>query len=89
MKKLFEVLFAQYLNPRFTAFGPSKRSVDGALVHFRRAMDELRLVEEQEAAEAARQDQIANDALVARDVALKQADRAKTVFSKIENLVTQ
>lgn len=87
MKTIFATLFGGLAPQPFTAFGPSKRTVEGALVHFSRAIDELAAVEEQENKEAVRQEQTLNEAATALEAARKTAARARNKRAKIEALI--
>jgi hypothetical protein len=86
MKQLFALLFARF-NAGFIAFGPSKRTVEGALIHFNKAIDELNAVEEQENKEAAKQEQALTEASAALDAARTTATRARNKRAKIASLI--
>lgn len=87
MKALLAALFGNIAPKPFTAFGPSKRTVEGALVHFNRAIDELSAVEEQENKEAARQEQALTEAAAALESARREATRARNKRAKIEAFI--
>jgi|GEM_PF-3172295 len=86
MKNLLSFLFARF-HTGFIPFGPSKRTVDGALVHFNRAIDELNAVEAQEEAEAARQEQALAEASAALEAARREASRARNKRAKIATFI--
>ena len=63
------------------------RTVEGALTHFNRAVEELKQVEQQERAEAARQDAIITAGLTAKAAAEVQAARAGEIASRINAII--
>lgn len=87
MKVFLQSLF-NFIKPNnIIGFSPAKRTVDGALIHFTRALDELRAVEVQENAEAARQEKTLADAKAALDGARREATRARSKAIKIEAFI--
>lgn len=82
MKKLLASLLVRF-HAGFMPFAPAKRTIEGALVHFNRAIDELDAVVEQENAEAERQEQVLAEAAAALEAARKTAARARNKRAKI------
>lgn len=86
MKAIIAALF-NFKQQGFVLFGPARRTVNGALVHFNKALDELKAVEDQENAEVDRQGQLAAEATSALNAASKEAARARKAQSRILSLI--
>lgn len=87
MNKLLALLLGNLFNKGFMPFAPSKRTVDGAMVHFHKAMDELKAVEEQEEAEAKRREQEIAEASEALNRARREAARSRNKQAKILHFI--
>lgn len=97
MKKFMSMLFplgsAQKASLLGFSVGPA-RTVDSALVHFTKAIDELRAVEAEQVAKSAEEDakiakanQAIAEAGIARAAAQAEARRALSVIGKIDKLL--
>lgn len=65
-----------------------QKTVAGVLAAFNRTLEDLKTVEQQNEAEAARQAQIVLAANAAHDAAIKEAALAREVAGKLTNLVS-
>ena len=97
MKKIFALLFPS-MTSGFINISPAKRTVDGALVHFRKALDELKVVKAQQDAEVVKQEKAIEKAeevrakaveaaLAAGKSAEDEARRAAKAIAKIEDFI--
>lgn len=86
MKKIFAMLFPN-MNAGFVSnfYSGGKRTVDGALIHFNKALDELRIVKAQLDAEEQRHIDIAAAAEAKREAIIEKAhaDAEKTIYAAI------
>ena len=87
MKNIFAWLFPQQTVGLIGFTGGGKRTVDGALVHFTKALTELRAVKAEQDAEEARQLEAATAATYAAGAALREAQRAAKAIAKIEDFI--
>lgn len=65
-----------------------RKTVAGVLAAFNKTLDDLKTVEVENEAEAARQAQIVLEANAAHDAAIKEAASAREVAEKLTNLVS-
>ena len=84
MKKIFAMLFP---SAGFVSISPARRTVDGALAYFNKALVELRAVKEHQDAETEKQVKIAAAAQAAAEEATAEAVRAARAIAKIEDFV--
>ena len=86
MRKIIALLFPSMASS-FVGFSSTARTVDGALVHFNKALAELRVVKAERDAEEQRQLDIAATATSAANEAQREAVRAAKAIVKIEDFV--
>lgn len=86
MKKIIAFLFPTFATS-IVGFGGGVRTVDSALVHFNKALSELRAVKAERDAEELRQLDIAVAANSAANEAQREAVRAAKAIAKIEDFV--
>ena len=87
MKTILNFLFPNLATKGFTAFGPAKRTVNGAMVHFNKALSELEEVERLETQEAERREREIAEALAAQEASKREAERAREVAGRIRTLI--
>lgn len=84
---ILKFLFAGFAPKGFTAFGPAKRTVNGAMVHFNRALAELEEVERHETEESERHERQIAAAMQAHQASQREATRAREVAGRIRGLI--
>jgi hypothetical protein len=88
MKNIIAALFGFVGMHSFTAFGSGKaKSVDGVLLAFSKTIEDLKVVEEQERAEIAKQEVLERAAQAAKEAAKFEANRAKVAVERFSKLV--
>ena len=91
MKYILAFLFGANYVQRATSFNAfslgGRRTVDGAMVHFNKALDELQVVEKQELEEAARRESEIAEAQAALEAARREAGRAARQSAKLREFL--
>lgn len=86
MKNIIALLFP-HITASFVKISPAKRTVDSALVHFNKALTELRAVKAAQDAEVELQNRRIMEAQEAADIAEIEAVRAARAIAKIEDFI--